>query len=333
MKIIVATLVETAAGRSQAWFDSLKPVEQRRYLKEHPGSKFGQKKAGPKPSVKAPAAPVSRIQSLMQAYDPESGKGGRPIARHVNSALQKKGTFDEFHKISKQVANLTKRINKAKAAGLDYSDLMEKRKVRNTKRIGMLQEALGKMPVAELRKAGTLAITYKPEPVVEEPAPKKTSVRQAVPKKTTPVSKTPTPVKSPKEATKTQVPEAKQEEVRSILSDIPTKNWWEHTFPGSDTLSAWATDLLSDDQKESFAKGYDFYSKPLVNYNSTRNAGYGEEAERQQRWSKGRAIKLRELADMLGVPYNEERSGSWIIVAREIFNYIKDPELKKSKQV
>lgn len=332
------------------------------------------------------------------------------------------------------MSNLTKRINKAKAAGLDYSDLMEKRKVRNTKRIGMLQEALGKLPVAELRKAGTLAITYKPEPVVEEPdpVPEKAPVRKSANKKDKvvpapvepayqqgvdfekdkaegkridaevdrlsailkkfpkgPMGLTPDSVKATSEYRKakgefdrafkamqnfnraftktwakelkeerrkrnaelerkgqefldsqkapkpaeTRVPEAKQAEVRNTLSNIPTKNWWEHTFPGSDNLSAWATDLLSDEQKARFAKDYDFYSTPLVNYNSTRNAGYGEEAERQQRWSKGRAIKLRELADMLGVPYNEERSGSWVIVAREIFNYIKDPELKKSKQV
>jgi hypothetical protein len=117
VKILAATLVE-AAGRSQAWFDNLKPIEQRRYLKEHPGSKFGQKKAGPsKPARKAqPAAPVSRIQTLMDAHDPESGKGARPLARHVNSALTKKGTFDEFHKISKQVL-------RAGLYALAYSDL------------------------------------------------------------------------------------------------------------------------------------------------------------------------------------------------------------------
>ena len=345
MKIIVATLVETAAGRSQAWFDGLKPIEQRRYLKEHPGSKFGQKMAVLKPSaVKAPAAPVSRIQSLMQAYDPESGKGGRPIARHVNSALQKKGTFDEFHKISKQVSNLTKRINKAKAAGQDYSELNEKRKIRNAARLNMLKDALGKMPVADLRRAGTLAVKHKPEPVVEpEPEPvkpvrKPATRKPAVKKQPEPVvehPEKPTPAPELKPAKPaSSVPEEKQDEIRKQLSDIPKPaGWWEKSFPGADKMSAWATDMLSDKQKEDFAKSFRYYATSPSNRNSSRNSRPGEAAEEQARWNAGRKAKAQQLAEMLGVPFNEERAKSWVTMAQLVYKYINDAEAKKANQV
>ena len=54
-------LISTSAGRTQSWFDSLKPAEKKAYLKEHPNSKFGK-------SVKQPRKPtvrVSRVDGLM----------------------------------------------------------------------------------------------------------------------------------------------------------------------------------------------------------------------------------------------------------------------------
>lgn len=45
MKIEAMQRLESASG--QAWFDSLSPEQQTSYLEQHPGSKFGSKKAAP----------------------------------------------------------------------------------------------------------------------------------------------------------------------------------------------------------------------------------------------------------------------------------------------
>ena len=70
---VIASLVETAAGRSQAWFDALKPVDQKKYLKENPNSKFGKKVEAPTITRKvAPSkSPSNHRDSSLQKHKSE----------------------------------------------------------------------------------------------------------------------------------------------------------------------------------------------------------------------------------------------------------------------
>jgi hypothetical protein len=68
---VIASLVEVAGGRTQEWFDGLKPVDQKKYLKEHPSSKFGQKSGKPAagPGARGQAKGPGTVKSLNKTKD------------------------------------------------------------------------------------------------------------------------------------------------------------------------------------------------------------------------------------------------------------------------
>src|SRR5574343_372489 len=78
--------ISTSAGRTQAWFDSLKPAEKKAYLAKHPKSKFGKAtKSAVKPakSVTRPAKVDTLMSDLRSATTKKDVKN---IAAELNRA-------------------------------------------------------------------------------------------------------------------------------------------------------------------------------------------------------------------------------------------------------
>lgn len=104
-------LLLSLSGRSQKWFDELTKKDQKAYLKDHPNSKFGQKKAKPAAkktaAKKAPAKkPAAKKPAAKKA--PTAGKS-RVKSAKVDTKLM---DYDD------EIARLEKDAAKDKAKGI-----------------------------------------------------------------------------------------------------------------------------------------------------------------------------------------------------------------------
>lgn len=92
--------ISISAGRTQSWFDSLKPAEKKAYLKEHPNSKFGKPVKQPRKTVR-----VSSVNDLMSDLRAATTKKevGR-ISKDLNRArlAEQKADYDKAKQAAKK---------------------------------------------------------------------------------------------------------------------------------------------------------------------------------------------------------------------------------------